>query len=86
MIFFYIYITIDSRFLYFLEFFDIFIFVVISLVQLCIIIVWNSMFYEKHKSSYLIIILYYVIYTVYVYSWKEIDKILTHFGDILCKK
>ena len=24
--------------------------------------------------------------TVYIYSWKIIDKILTHFGDALCKK
>ena len=24
-------------------------------------------------------------YRVY-YSWKKIDKILTHFGDALCKK
>ena len=24
--------------------------------------------------------------TVYIYLWKRIDKILTHFGDALCKK
>ena len=24
---------------------------------------------------------YYVIDTMYIYSWKKIDKILTHFGD-----
>ena len=23
---------------------------------------------------------------MYIYSWKEIDKILTHFGDVLCEK
>ena len=44
------------------------------------------MFYEKHKSSYLVTIFYYVMDTVYIYSWKTIDKILTHFGDALCKK
>ena len=44
------------------------------------------MFYEKHKSSYLVAIFYYVLYTVYIYSWKTIDKMLTHFGDALCKK
>ena len=26
-------------------------------------------------------IYYYVIDTMYIYSWKKIDKILTHFGD-----
>jgi len=29
----------------------------------------------------LVTIFYYVIDTVYIYSWKKIDKILTHFGD-----
>ena len=28
----------------------------------------------------------YVIDTMYTYSWKKIVKILTHFGDALCKK
>ena len=28
---------------------------------------------------------YYVIDTVYIYSWKKADKILTHFGDVLFK-
>ena len=41
---------------------------------------------KKHKSSYLVTIFYYVINTVYIYSWKQTDKILTHFGDILCRK
>ena len=59
-------------------------FVVVCFVQFCIILVRNGMFYEKHKSSYLDTILYYVIDTVYIYSWKTIDKILTHFGDALC--
>ena len=36
------------------------------------------MFYEKHKSSYFVTIFYYVIDTVYIYSWEKIDKILTH--------
>ena len=56
------------------------------LIQFCIILVSNGMFYEKHKSSYLVTIFYYVIDTVYIYSWKKIDKILTHFGDALCKE
>ena len=68
MIFFYIYITIDSISYSFLRFFVIFIFVVIVLVQLCIILVYNNMFYVKHKSSYLVTISYYVIDTVYIYS------------------
>ena len=54
------------------------------LVQFCIILVRNGMFYEKHKSSYLVINFHYVIDTVYIYSWKIVDKILTHFGDALC--
>jgi len=29
----------------------------------------------------LVTIFYYVIDIVYMYSWKKIDKILTHFGD-----
>ena len=28
----------------------------------------------------------YVIDTVYIYSWKTIDKILTHFGDATYQK
>ena len=45
------------------------------------------MFYRKHKSSNLVIVFYYVIGYVYIYSWrKKFDKILTHFGDALCKK
>ena len=43
------------------------------------------MFYEKHKSCF-VTIFYYVIDTVYIYSWNKIDKILTRFGDALCKK
>ena len=41
-------------------------------------------FYKK-KSSNLVTISNYVIDAVYIYSWKKIDKILTHFGDALCK-
>ena len=60
---------------------------VIFLVQFCVILVRNGKFYEKHKPSYLVATFYYVIDTVYIYSWKEIDKILTHFGDaLICKK
>ena len=55
------------------------------LIQLYIILVRNGMFYKKQKSSFLVTIFYYVIDIVYIYSWKTIDKILTHFGDILCK-
>ena len=29
---------------------------------------------------------YYVIDTMYIYSWKRNYKMLTHFGDALCKK
>ena len=71
--------------MFFKVFFVIFIFVVVCLVQLCIILIRNGMFYEKHKSPYLVTVFYYVIDTVYIYSWKKIDKILTHFGDALCK-
>ena len=39
-----------------------------------------------YKSTNLVTIFYYVMDTMYIYSWKEIDKILTHFGDVLCKK
>ena len=42
-----IYTTIDSIFLYSFIFFVIFIFVVNVLVQLCIILVRNGMFYKK---------------------------------------
>ena len=84
-VFFYIYITIEFIFfIFFSEFFVIFIFVVIVLVQFCIIIVKNSMFYEKHKSSCFVTIFCYVIDTVYIYPWKNIGKNLTHFGDALC--
>ena len=81
------YITIEIIFLIFLTSFFIFIFVVMFFfVQLCIILVRNGMFYEQHKSLYLVAIFYYVIDTVYIYSRKNIDKILTHFGDTLFKK
>ena len=38
-------------------------------------------FYFKNKSSDLIIVFYYVIDTMYIYSWKKFDKCFTHFGD-----
>ena len=34
----------------------------------------------------MVIIFYYVVDIVYIYSWKTIDQILTHFGDVLCKE
>ena len=34
----------------------------------------------------MVTIVYYVVDTVYIYSWKNIDKIMTQFGDALCKK
>ena len=70
--FFYIYITIDGIFFIFFDFFlSSSFFVVIVLVQSCIILVRNGVFYEKHKSSYLVTIFYSVIDTVYIYSWKK---------------
>ena len=39
------------------------------------------MFSKNKRSSDLVIIIYYVIDAMYIYSWKKIDKILTHFGD-----
>ena len=29
---------------------------------------------------------YYVIKTLYIHSWKQIDEILTHFGDATYQK
>ena len=52
--------------MFFWIFFVIFIFVVIVLVQFCTILVRNNMFYEKHKSSYLVTIFYSVIDIVYI--------------------
>ena len=67
MIFFYIYVTIDSIFLIFSWIFlSSSLFVIIFLVQFYIILVRNGMFYEKNKSSYLVTIVYYVIDTVYI--------------------
>ena len=42
-------------------------FMVIFLVQFCIIVVKNGLFYEKHKLSYLVTIYYYIIGIVYIY-------------------
>ena len=79
--------TIDSIFcIYFLKFFVIFIFVIIFLVRFCVILVRNDVYYNNNKSSNLVTIIYYVISTVYIYSWQKIGKSLTHFGDALCKK
>ena len=72
--------TIDSIFcIFFLKILVIFIFVVIFLVQFCVILVRNCMFY-------IIFFSYYVIDTVYIYTWKKIDKSLTHFGEAFYKK
>ena len=53
------------------------IFVGIVLAQLCVILVRNGLFYKKTKWSNLVTISYYVIDTVYIYSWKKINKLLT---------
>ena len=74
MILVYIYINIDSILYIFLIFSVIFIFVVIVLVQFCIILVRNGMFHEKHKSSYLVFIFYYVIDSMFIHSWKKLIK------------
>ena len=42
------------------------------------------MFIYLYISSNLVTIFYYVIGTVYIYSWKKIDKSFTCFGDALC--
>ena len=68
MIFFYIYITIDSVFLIvFMIFLSYSYFKVIVLIQFCIILVRNGMFYKKTKSikfGYHFLLLD----TVYIYS------------------
>ena len=71
----YLYITIYSIFFKISNFFVIFIFVVIVLVQFCIILVRNGVFCENHKSSYSVTIFNCVIDTVYTYSWKKLIKI-----------
>ena len=58
--------------------------VIIFLVQFYVILVRNGVLYWKNKSSNLFTIFYYVIVTVYIYSWIKIDTILTLFGDALC--
>ena len=76
MIFFSTYTTIDNIFcIFFWNFSSSLFFLVIFLVQFCIILVRNGMFYIKTKSSNLVTIFYYVIDTVYIYSWKKIEKI-----------
>ena len=52
MISFYIYVTIENIFcVYFLKFLVIFIFVVIVLVQYCIILVRNNVFYKNQNRQ-----------------------------------
>ena len=63
-----------------------FIFVVIILVQLCVTLVRNNMFYEKQGSSILITIFYYVIDIMYIYSWKQLIINLIHYGDATNQK
>ena len=41
---------------------------------------------KKNKSSNLVTTFDYVIGTVYIYSWKKIDKILTYFGGATYQK
>ena len=49
--------------------------------QFCVILARNGMFYLKKISFNLVIYFYNVIDIVYIYSWKKMDNILTHFGD-----
>ena len=58
----------------------------IVLVQFCIIIVRNGMFYEKHKSLYLVTTFLLSNRNCVYLLMKKTDKILTHLGDALCKK
>ena len=65
------YITIDNLFcIIFLKFLVIFIFVIIILVQFYVFYLETVCFIKKHRSSKFITIFYYVIDTVYIYSWK----------------
>ena len=57
-------------------------FVVLFLVQFCIILVRNGMFYEKIQ----IIIFGYHFLLSNRYRVYLLMKKLTHFGDALCKK
>ena len=57
----------------FLWFFVIYIFVVIILVQFYVILVRNNMFHKKNiDHSILVTISYYVIDTVYLFSWNKL--------------
>ena len=67
-------------------FFVIFIFVVMFFIQFCIIIVRNGMFYENTNHRIWLPFFYYVIDTVYIYSWKIIDVILTHLVMLSVKR
>ena len=79
---FFLYIHNQWFFFYiFLKFFVIFIFMVIVLIQFCVILVRNGIFSRKKWSSNLVIRFYYVIDIMYIYFFKNFDKILTHFGD-----
>jgi len=73
-----IYITIDNIFLYSLNFLVIFIFCsnYFSLGML-----ETACFIEKKDPQIWLPFFHYVIDTMYIYSWKNIDKIVTHFGD-----
>ena len=57
-----------------MKFLVIFIFLVIVLVQFCIILVRNGMFSRNKRSSDLVINFYYVIDVMYIYSWKKLIK------------
>ena len=61
--------TIDNIFFIFFEILShVFFFVVVVLVQFCVILVRNGMFYKRTKSPNLVIVFHYVIDTVYIYS------------------
>ena len=64
----------------FVEFLVIFIFVVIVLVQLCVVLVRNGMFMIKKKNWLPFLLCY--RYHVYLLI-KNIGKILSHFGDLI---
>jgi hypothetical protein len=41
----------------------------------------TACFIEKKDPQIWLPFFHYVIDTMYIYSWKNIDKIVTHFGD-----
>ena len=57
--------------IFFWNFWSSSLFLVIILVQFCIILVRNGMFSRNKRSSNLVINFYHVIDTMYIYSWKK---------------